>query len=97
MNWIQISNIKYACNFKINDKSNIFTLTLQNQGVYANGKSWILRGNLSKEDEVLASYWISDDGYKTSIKEGYGNKLWVLKDILKDSIQVISKIVELYK
>ena len=89
-NWEKISKNKYC----INVDNKIFTLTLQNIGTYSSGQCWTLRGSLLIDNEVLASYWIRDDGYKTYQKESEENKLWLESEILVNSIKTINKLIK---
>lgn len=94
--WVKISKDKYAKNTVIDNKSHIFTLTLQSIGVYSGGLSWVLKGYLLKEDEILASYWIRDDGYNNALKSSEENKLWLEPAILINANKIVGKVTKLF-
>lgn len=88
--WVKISKNKYCKN--INSK--IFTLTLQNIGAWSGGQSWVLRGSLLIDNEILASYWIKDDGHQTYQKESEESKLWLESDLLVNSSKMIDNLTK---
>ena len=91
--WVKISKNKYCKNVD----SKIFTLTLQNIGIYASGLSWVLRGSLLTEDEILTSYWIKDDGYKNYLTRSEENCLWSESEISFNANQIIEKLIKVLK
>ncbi len=94
-NWIRITDDLQS--YKTQKDNNTYTFTLKNQdiGVYGAGKALVLKGRLlSDKSEVIACFWIKNDGYGTCEKKGYGKKLWLETKAIEEAVNIITNIVE---
>lgn len=94
-NWNKVTDNMQVCKVQKNNNVYTFTLKLQKIGCYSAGRSLVLWGKVLKsEPEVLASFWIKDDGYNTYNKDSYKNCLWSIQQAEDEALQIVNKVVE---